>query len=119
MNRMGQIYNNKQHVESIHTMFSHAFDRAKHGLLLSKLEVYGITGKLRHWRQGFLTNRTQSVTLGGLVSDHINVTSITPHGSHCGLVLFNLFMNDLSHVNINILLTTLQLMKLMTFVIVV
>ena len=45
--------------------FSKAFDVVPHQRLLSKLYMYGISGKTLGWIQGFLGNRTQKVVVNG------------------------------------------------------
>ena len=45
------------------------FDRIHHGILLQKLEYYGIQGYALQWFKQYLTNRTQCVRLGNSLSD--------------------------------------------------
>lgn len=77
---VGALVNGSQ-VGSIWTDFSKAFNRVNHGLLLSKLEVYGTTGNLLNCIKGYFTNKTQCVKPESFVSDHINVTSVVSQGS--------------------------------------
>ena len=75
--------------------FSKAFDRVPHERLLKKLDHYGIRGKTLEWIRAFLTNRTQKVTVEGVVSESIHVKSGVPQGNVLGPILFLVFINDL------------------------
>ena len=55
--------------------FSKAFDKCDLGILMHKLKVLGIKGKLGIWLHNFLTMRQQKVVISGKVSSVTNVTS--------------------------------------------
>ena len=44
-------------VDAIYTDFAKAFDRVNHQLLINKLNMYGIGGKLLTWIKSYLTKR--------------------------------------------------------------
>jgi len=69
---------------------------ASHQRLLSKLEFYGIYGPTRSWIGGFLANRTQRVSVNGVLSDLASVSSGVPQGSVLGPALFLLYINNIS-----------------------
>jgi hypothetical protein len=74
---------------------SKCFDTIDHHILLQKLAKYGIQNAELTWFAHYLSNRTQAVTLNGVLSDFNEVNTGVPQGSILGPVLFLLFMNDL------------------------
>ena len=54
--------------DTIYLDFSKAFDKVDHALLIRKLQLYGIGGKLLVWIKAFLSNRKQKVVVNGMVS---------------------------------------------------
>jgi len=60
--------------------FSKAFDQVSHKRLLCKLNYYGIDDKILHWVKSFLGSHTKKVSVNGIHSTSISVTSGVPQG---------------------------------------
>ena len=84
----------KDHVSGlVFVDYKKAFDLIDHGILLSKLEVYGVASKELLLLENYLNETRKSVVMDGVQSEHRLITHavIDPGPA----LLFIIFVNDL------------------------
>ena len=74
--------------------FTKAFDKVWHSGLF-KLATLGVQKDSIEWIKDYLSRRYISVRVGSTLSDPHGISAGVPQGSHLGLILVLVFINDL------------------------
>ena len=77
------------------TDLSKAFDCLDHELLIAKLNTYGFNRSALLFVHSYLDSRKQRVRVNGSFSMWTKTSLGVPQGSVLGLLLFNIYLNDL------------------------
>ena len=76
-----------------------AFDTVDHDILLTRLSSnFGLSGSALSFLSSYLSDRTQSVTIGSHSSPSSSVLTGVPQGSVLGPLLFTLYTTPLSYI---------------------
>ena len=71
---------------------SSAFDTVSHDILLDRLNTrFGVSGIALQWLQSYLADRSQRVSINGVLSDRFEFRHGVPQGSCLGPLLFSLY----------------------------
>ena len=82
-------------VHAVLVDYSKAFDRIHPNILLSKIQKYDIPSFLLHWIADFLSDRSQRVKIGDILSSSLSIWGTVPQGTKMGVLLFLLMIDDL------------------------
>ena len=75
--------------------FSKAFNTLNHELLIAELSAYGFNNESLKLIRSYLTNRWQRTKINKSFSRWTELLQGVPQGSVLGLLLFNIYLNDL------------------------
>ena len=70
---------------------SAAFDTVNHSMLISQLRSISIQGTALEWLESYMSNRTQTVCIGGHNSQRTLIESGITQGSVLGPILFSIY----------------------------
>ena len=77
-------------------MILDAMDRKiEHSLLFKKLHSLGVSRKAVDWFKSYLSDRSQSVRIGHILSEGRVITHGIPQGSILGITILSIYINDL------------------------
>lgn len=82
--------------------FKKAFDSIPHALLMAKLEHLHLSPFILSWLDSYLTKRQQRVVINGVTSESITVVSGVPQGSVLGPLLFLIYIDSISQIQLSI-----------------
>ena len=82
------MVNSSRIVDMVLLDFSKTFDVVSHVVLLEKLRELGVCAMLLRWVEGFLSNRSMRVSVGGVSSGLCRVSNGVPQGLVLGPILF-------------------------------
>ena len=77
---------------------SAAFDMVDHSLLIEKLKLFGLDGKIMELIQSYLHNGYQSVIIDGCLSPSLRINCGVPQGSILCPLMYVMFTNHIPDI---------------------
>ena len=90
------VMDNQYQIDVILLDSTKAFDKVSQRCQLTKLLHYGIKGYIHKWIETWLVQQTQQVVVDGESSCSTLVTSGVAHGTVLALLMFLIYVNDIS-----------------------
>ena len=90
--------NNKLSTIAAYIDFSKCFDTLNRGILIKKLEAYGVRGIPLSLFKSYLKDRYQAVKMNGVVSEYKLINTGVPQGSVLGPILYLIYVNELPKI---------------------
>ena len=94
--RVNKALDTGKYVVGVFIDLKKAFDTIDHGILMRKLELYGIQRNILNWFKSYLSYRCQYVEYKNTISERKYIHHGVPQGSILGPLLFILYVNDFS-----------------------
>ncbi|CAL4216515.1 unnamed protein product, partial [Meganyctiphanes norvegica] len=82
-------------IDTVFLDFAKAFDKVDHEILLEKVRMHKISGKLGKWIRVFLKDRKFVVAANGCMSEEENVMSGVPQGTVLAAILYVIMISDI------------------------
>ena len=89
------MLDNNKVIAALSMDLSKAFDSLPHDTLIAKIHVYRFEMRALELIYSYLIDRTQTVKVKGECSTECQIKSGVPHGSLLGVLLFNIYLNDI------------------------
>ena len=93
---------------------SKAFDSLPHDILIAKIHAFGFEMSALKLIYSYLISRTQTVKVKGERSTERQIKSGVPQGSLLGVLLFNIYLNDIPDLTL-LMVICLILRMIITF----
>ena len=103
------MLDNKGYGGAVLMDLSKAFDTLNHDLIIAKLHAYGFSKSALKLVRSYLTNRWQRTKVNNSFSPWVPLITGVPQGSIVGPLFFNIDLNDIFILNMNVMFVALQM----------